>query len=125
MQRGVLKSKLEKTVFATLKPKVPRVEYEPDSFEFIQPAKRRKYTPDFKIRKNTYIEVKGRLTIEDREKLVWFKEQRPEITVYLLFSTGNNKLRKGSPTTYGEWATKNGYQWSDMKRGIPDEWLDG
>ena len=124
MKKGVLKSKLERNVLALLKTKTPRVLYEPDTFDFIQPAKKRKYTPDFKIGKNKYVEVKGRLTQEDRDKMIWFKEQHPELTVYLLFSTGNNKLRKGSLTTYGDWADKVGYEWSDMKKGIPDEWLN-
>lgn len=123
MKKGVLKSKLEKTVYGILHSRMGKVAYEPDTFSYVQPAKRRTYTPDFRVGKDKYIEVKGRLTKDDRDKLVWMKEQRPDITVYLLFSTGHNKIRRGSPTTYGEWADKNGFEWSDMKAGIPEHWL--
>ena len=35
-----------------------------------------------------------------------------------------SKIRKGSPTTYGEWATKKGFIWADWKtQKIPKDWL--
>ena len=33
----------------------------------------------------------------------------------MLFMNANNKIRKGSPTTYGEWATKKGFIWADYR----------
>ena len=99
------------------------VEYEPDRIPFTQPAKKRTYCPDFKLREGVYIECKGLFTSEDRSKLIWFKEQHPEITVYLLFQNAKVKLRKGSTTTYGDWADKNGFEWHDFKDGtIPRGW---
>ena len=33
----------------------------------------------------------------------------------------NNKLRKGSPTSYAKWCDKNGFMWVD--KVVPEEWL--
>ena len=101
-----------------------KAEYEPDKLKFIQPAKNRNYCPDFKIGPNTYIEAKGKFTYEDMDKMLWVKEQHPDKQFYMLFMNANNKIRKGSPTTYGDWATKKGFIWADWKtQGIPQEWL--
>ena len=100
-------------------------EYEPDKLKFIQPAKNRNYCPDFKILANgKYIEAKGKFTFQDMDKMLWVKEQHPDKEFYLLFMNANNKIRKGSPTTYGDWATKKGFIWADWKtQGVPNEWL--
>ena len=114
------KSKFEARVRELL-PK--SVTYEPDKLKFTQPAQVRTYIPDWKIRDRVYIETKGKLTSEDRKKMLWVKEQYPDYIFYLLFQNSRVRLRKGSPTSYGDWATKNGFLWSDSKMGIPDEWF--
>jgi len=38
-----------------------------------------------------------------------------------VFQKANNKIRKGSKTTYGKWADDNGFKWADNT--IPKEWL--
>lgn len=122
--KGDYKSKLEERVAKRLEEDLGFVSYEPDSFEFVQPAIRRRYTPDFKLRNKVYIEAKGRLTNDDRKKLLWFKEQHPEVTIYLLFGAANNYLYRGSSTTYAQWAEKNGFEWADFnKHGIPKWWI--
>lgn len=101
-----------------------KAEYEPDKLKFIQPAKNRNYCPDFKIGPYTYIEAKGRFTFQDMDKMLWVKEQHPDKQFYLLFMNAKSKIRKGSPTTYGEWATKKGFIWADWKtQKIPNQWL--
>ena len=101
-----------------------RAEYEPDKLKFIQPAKNRNYCPDFKIADNIYIEAKGRFTFQDMDKMLWVKEQHPDKQFYLLFMNAKSKIRKGSPTTYGEWAEKKGFIWADWKtQRIPESWL--
>lgn len=116
------KSKFEEQLAKDLGKKA---EYEPDKLKFIQPAKQRNYIPDFKIIKSgIYIEAKGKLTFEDREKMLWVKEQYPDKDIRILFMNASNRIRKGSPTTYGDWATKNGFIWADYKtQGIPKEWI--
>lgn len=96
--------------------------YEADYIEFVQPEKRRKYLPDFKVGEKTYIEAKGKLDMETRKKHEWIKQQRPDITIYMLFQNAFNKIRKGSPTTYADWAEKVGIEWADFGMGIPKHW---
>ena len=116
------KSRFEESIGALLG---DRAEYEPDKLKFIQPAKNRNYCPDFKIlATGDYIEAKGRFTFQDMDKMLWVKEQHPDKKFYLLFMNARSKIRKGSPTTYGDWATKKGFIWADWKtQGIPQEWL--
>lgn len=114
------RSKLEEKVAALL----PTIEYETDKLNYVVPASKHKYVTDFKIGNNSYIEVKGRLTAADRKKYLLVKEQNPEVTLRFFFDKSNNKLYKGSPTTYGEWATKHGFEWSDLKQGLPKEWVE-
>jgi hypothetical protein len=98
-------------------------DYEPDTLGYVQPEKVRKYTPDFKLRPDVYIEAKGLFTHEDRQKMLWVKEQYPEKTFYLLFQNANGRITKSSKTTYAMWAEKNGFEWGHMPKGIPKHWL--
>lgn len=126
MSVSTYKSKFEKTVAASLKKAKLAFEYEPTVVRFVQPAKERKYTPDWRVKTKSgdllFVETKGKLTVEDRQKLVWVKEQHPELNLVLLFMNASVKLRKNSPTSYGDWATKNGFKWFDWKKGLPQEW---
>jgi len=89
------------------------VDYEPDKFEYIVPEIKRTYLPDFKLADNVYVETKGKLDIDDRKKLILFTQQYPDIRLILVFMNANNKLRKNSKTTYGDWATKQDIEWYD------------
>jgi hypothetical protein len=69
------KSKLEEKVWAVLKKEFSTVKYEPQRFKFIQPEVERTYIPDFKTgRSNIFIEAKGKLDLETRKKMVWFRD---------------------------------------------------
>lgn len=93
-------------------------EYEPDTFKFVQPAKDRKYTPDFRLSSSgIYVECKGKLTKEERDKLLWVKEQNPDLPIVILFMRANNYIRRGSKTRYKDWADKNGFKWFDYEHG--------
>lgn len=101
-------------------------QYEVAKLDFIQPQQKRKYTPDFQIAENTFIECKGIFSADDRKKMLWVREQHPDKTFLLLFYNANQKLRKGSSTSYSDWADKNGFVWADWYkegRKIPDNWL--
>jgi len=116
------KSKFEVDVAS----KYPQLSYEEDILHYIVPETKRKYLPDWKVREGVYIETKGKLTAEDRKKLLFVKEQHPEIKLYLLFQNAQNRLTKKSQTTYGDWCDKNGIEWSDwkVKKEIPEGWLN-
>lgn len=119
------KSKFEISVSNELKRKRADFKYEPFKMPFTQPEKRRNYIPDFEVQRTTVlIEAKGKLTKADRDKLLWVRQQHPKKVIVLLFQNARNKLRKGSSTSYADWAEKNGFDYADFTReGIPDRWL--
>ena len=115
------KSKLEEKVWAVLKKEFSTVKYEPQRFKFIQPEVERTYIPDFKTgRSNIFIEAKGKLDLETRKKMVWFRDSNPTIRIIFLFMNPDNKITKRSKTTYAMWATDNGFEWLDFRK----DWLN-
>lgn len=107
--------------------KYPNLEYENDKLTYVVPAKKRTYNPDWKIRDKVYIETKGKLDRDTIEKMLLVKAQNPDVTIYIMFQKGNNKLRRGSKTTYLDWAKKNGFIaacWQQTKGTIPPEWFE-
>lgn len=115
------KSKLEEKVWAILKKEFSTVKYEPQRFKFIQPEVERTYIPDFKTgRSNIFIEAKGKLDLETRKKMVWFRDSNPTIRIIFLFMNPDNKITKRSKTTYAMWATDNGFEWLDFRK----DWLN-
>lgn len=122
--KGVLKNKFEAKLAELLKAQWGTVntEYEKTTLTYAV-NETRKYTPDFKHRrKQLYVEGKGRFTFQDRKKMLLVKQQHPDKDVRLFFASGDKPLYKGSKTTYGEWADKNGFKWTDSKRGLPSDW---
>ncbi len=95
-------------------------EYEKKKLTYI--PKPRNYTPDFYIpHKDLYIEAKGHLDKGDRVKMLLIKQQYPDLDIRFVFLNANNKIYRGSKTTYAIWATKHGFQWAE--KAIPEEWL--
>jgi hypothetical protein len=99
------------------------VEYEVEKLKYIVPASNHKYTIDFKIGHKSYIEVKGYLKASERKKYILVRDQNPDITLRFFFDKANNKIYKGSPTTYADWCEANGFEWTDLSKGLPKEWL--
>jgi len=100
-------------------------EYETIKYPFLQPEKKRSYTPDFHVIKKNgermVLETKGRFTVQDRQKMIWFKQQYPEIDIRFIFSNSRAKITKTSRTTYGKWCEQKGFKYAD--KFIPVEWL--
>ena len=118
------KSGFEHKVAGKLGQKRVEFKYEAARFKFTQPPKQRTYKPDFHIKAtNVYIETKGKLTLDDRTKLVWVRDQNPDMKLVILFMKSNNPIRKGSKTTYADWADDNDFDWAGFDDGIPDRWL--
>ncbi len=120
------RSGLEQGVARQLKAlKVPH-KFEAEKIPFTQPAKKRTYTPDFKIKtasgKIIYVETKGIFDVADRQKHELIREQHPELDIRFVFSRPTQKIRKGSPTSYAMWCDKNGFLWA--RERIPQEWLN-
>ena len=82
------------------------------------------YTPDFTVSlkdgRRIHIECKGWLRPEDRSKMLKVKYQNPSLDIRFVFQA-DNKLRKGSKTTYTMWAERHGFPSS--VGSIPPEWL--
>jgi pyruvate formate-lyase activating enzyme-like uncharacterized protein len=116
------RSKLEERCAEKLSAIGP-IEYEVDKIPFVQPAIDRYYLPDWKIADKVYIEAKGRLTLEDRKKMLWVKEQNPDVTVYFIFDRADDKLDKRSKMTKRQWAIKHGFECIDEKESIPRAWF--
>ena len=99
-------------------------EYEPGRIPFTQPEKQRNYTPDFILKNGIIIEGKGYFeTAADRAKFVMLKKQYGDsLDIRFIFSSAKTKIYKGSKTTYGMWADKLGFQWSE--KIVPKEWIN-
>lgn len=113
------RSKLEEKV-ALL---IPNAKYESAKLGYTIPASNHKYLVDFEIAPDSYIEVKGRLMPSERKKYLLVRQHNPEITLRFFFDKSTNRIYKGSKTTYADWCDSNGFQWTDLQKGLPKAWL--
>jgi hypothetical protein len=99
-----------------------KAQYEPFRISYTQPERKAHYTPDFVLPNGIIIETKGRFEVKDRQKHVFLKEQHPDLDIRFVFTNPNNRISKGSPTTYGLWCKKHGFLFATKL--IPTEWLN-
>lgn len=95
-------------------------EYEKLTLEYTQI---RKYKPDFVLKgkdKEIIIEVKGLFDSEDRRKHLDVREQHPDKDIRFVFYS-NQKLYKGSKSTYSDWCIKNNFKYA--MGDIPNDWI--
>lgn len=85
--------------------------YEPVTFPFVKMAH---YKPDWEITNRLYVETKGYFSPSNRGNLLAFKEQYPEIEIFLVFAAPYNKLSSKSKTTYAQWCEQHGFRWSSI-----------
>ena len=115
------RSGLEETVSKALKEAGVPFTYEKKKIRYIKPASEHQYTADFELDNGIIIETKGRFMIQDRKKHLLIKRQHPHLDIRFVFSNSNQKLNKGSRTTYAQWCVKNGFLYADKE--IPVHWL--
>lgn len=97
--------------------------YEGKKLPYRVPERTSKYWPDFRVG-NIILETKGRFdSAKERQKFVLLQEQYPDLDIRFVFQRAAGKIYKGSPTTYGEWATDHGFPWCDKGR-IPADWIE-
>jgi hypothetical protein len=97
-----------------------KFKYESERIDYVRYST---YSPDFTIEgKDFLIEAKGLFTTTDRGKHLLIKKQHPELDIRFLFMKANNKLYKGSKTTYSGWCERYGFKW--CQGFLPQEWLD-
>lgn len=125
-KRGKFKNGFEEKVYKELTKCLGPIIYEPYTFLY-RVEETRRYTPDFFVKGTNllYIEGKGKFTGSDRKKMLLVKEQHPEAEFRFYFVSGNKRLSKVSKTTYGDWCDKHGFQWCDLKTGVPKSWKLG
>jgi hypothetical protein len=115
------RSGLEEAVGKQLKDSKVDAKYESKKIEYLVPARKATYTPDFILPNGIIIETKGRFVAEDRKKHLLIREQIPELDIRFVFTNPNSKIRKGSKTSYADWCDKNGFKYA--KGNIPEEWM--
>ena len=96
--------------------------YEQVKLEYIRPASKHIYTPDFVLANGIIVETKGRFLMADRQKHILVKRHNPTLDIRFVFSNSNARISKTSRTTYASWCEKNGFKYSD--KTIPKEWLE-
>jgi hypothetical protein len=120
------KSGLEHTVAEHIKTTEYPLNYETETLNYIVPERKAKYTPDFVFTKRNgefmFIETKGRWTSADRLKMKHVLASNPGIDIRMVFQSPNQKISKGSKTTYEAYALKLGIK-HVAKKDIPAEWM--
>lgn len=86
----------------------------------MKPSTNHTYTPDFVLRNGIIIEVKGKFETADRQKHILIKKQYPNLDIRFVFQNPNNKLYKGSRTTYAMWCEKYGFLYAH--KTVPLSW---
>ena len=97
------------------------IAYEAIRINYVIPASEHYYTPDIILPNGIIVEIKGRLVKADRDKHLLITEQHPNLDIRFVFQNANNKIRKGSKTTYAQWCEKNDIKWCEKL--VPDDWL--
>lgn len=116
-----VRSGLEDKVCQDLKSRGVKYEYESIKLKYTRPQSEHTYTPDIVLPNNVILELKGRLTVQDRQKMLLVKKQHPDLDIRFVFQNSKTKLIKGSKTTYAMWSEKSGFPYCDKQ--VPDEWL--
>lgn len=96
-------------------------EYETLVIPFLQPAKARRYTPDFVLPNGIIVEVKGQFTSADRQKHLMVRDEWPDLDIRFVFGRSSARLSKASKTTYARWCETNGFIYADLQ--IPRTWI--
>jgi hypothetical protein len=119
-EKGV-RSGLEEKVTDELTKAGHSFKYEERKIEFIEPARKAKYTPDYELANGIIVETKGRFVTKDRQKHLLVKAQHPDLDIRFVFSRSKSTISKTSKTTYGMWCETHGFQYAD--KSIPTSWL--
>lgn len=111
------KSNFERDTAAFLGKKKIKFAYEPFSLKYILSCE---YFPDFVLPNGIIVETKGKLDQGSRRKMLAVKQAHPDLDIRFVFMRASNRITKRSKTTYGAWATKYGFKWSDGL--MPTSW---
>ena len=96
--------------------------YEKLKLNYVRPASKHVYTPDFVLANGIIVETKGRFLLADRQKHILVKKHNPTLDIRFVFSNSKARISKTSTTTYASWCEKNGFKYAD--KTIPQEWME-
>lgn len=116
-----VRSGLEDKICQDLITRGVKYEYEKLKLKYIRPSKEHTYTPDIELANGIILEIKGRFTAEDRQKMQLVKAQHPNLDIRFVFSNSKTKISKASKTSYADWCIKNGFPFADKL--VPEEWI--
>jgi hypothetical protein len=108
------RSGLERSVGKCLEDAGVEFSFESTKVKYTVPATQHTYLTDFELPDGVFLETKGRFTSKDRKKMLLVREQHPNFDFVMVFPKPNNKLRKGSPTTYAQWCDNNKIRWISL-----------
>lgn len=120
------RSGLEVMVATHLKEQGIDFGYEALTIPFVEPEKKRKYTPDVILwTHGIVIELKGMFPTADRQKMILVKDTYPDVDIRILFSNPNARISKQSKTTYAKWCETHGFPYAKSfpKTPFPFAWL--
>ena len=106
------RSGLEERIAAELMARKVPFKFEQEIIHFEEPAKKRRYTPDFLLPNGIFIETKGRFQTADRQKHKMIRVQHPDLDIRFLFSNTKQKISKTSTTTYAMWCSRFHFQFA-------------
>jgi hypothetical protein len=116
------RSGLEERIASSLKAQGVAFTFEELTVEYLRPARKAKYTPDFVLLANGIIvETKGRFVTADRQKHLQVKASHPGLDIRFVFSNSRSRISKKSTTTYADWCKKYGFQYAD--KDVPVTWI--
>ena len=95
--------------------------YETQTVEYVKPARKCRYRPDFILPNGIIIEGKGIFDAADREKHLLVAAQHPDLDIRFVFSRSEAPIYPKSPTTMGDWCRKWGFKFADKL--IPISWF--
>ena len=107
-----VRSGLEDTICQELTELGVDYKYEELKIKYTQPSKVRTYTPDIVLPNGIIVETKGRFVMADRKKHLLIQKQHPDKDIRFVFTNSNNKISKGSKTSYADWCRKNNFKFS-------------
>lgn len=115
------RSGLEERITEQLSKRGIKFHYEEYEIAYVIPASNHKYTPDVILDNGVIVEIKGLWEADDRKKHLLLRKQYPDLDIRFVFQAPNNKIYKGSKTTYAKYCDKYGIKWA--KKDIPVEWI--
>jgi hypothetical protein len=119
------RSGFEKAVYEQATRSKKKLDFEPPDaiVNYVKPARKARYIPDFRLPNGVLVETKGRLTQPDRAKMLNVIRDNPELDIRFVFQRASQRItRSKNSLTYWEWAEKHGFKWHEGY--IPEEWWD-